>query len=150
LNETYTADGVRCWEELVTIPTYPVQDADPNPMFLEKRVYQGSSGKVYPNPFIDRVALERVDKAYKAIFLENEFIQLMILPEIAFTPDSTRQTSTTFSIASTSSSRRSWDCSAPGSLAVLNSTGLSITGHPPTCLFTQPLKSTPMAVGRSG
>jgi hypothetical protein len=82
LNETYTADGVRCWEELVTIPTYPVQDADPNPMFLEKRVYQGSSGKVYPNPFIDRVALERVDKAYKAIFLENEFIQLMILPEI--------------------------------------------------------------------
>ena len=82
MNETYTADGVRCWEELVTIPTYPVQDADPNPMFLEKRVYQGSSGKVYPNPFIDRVALERVDKAYKAIFLENEFIQLMILPEI--------------------------------------------------------------------
>jgi tetratricopeptide (TPR) repeat protein len=82
LNETHTADRVRCWEELVTIPTYPVQDADPNPMFLEKRVYQGSSGKVYPNPFIDRVALKKVDKAYKAIFLENEFIQLMILPEI--------------------------------------------------------------------
>lgn len=82
MNETHTADKVRCWEELVTIPTYPVQDADPNPMFLEKRVYQGSSGKVYPNPFIDRVALEKVDKAYKAIFLENEFIQLMILPEI--------------------------------------------------------------------
>ena len=46
---------VRAWEESVTIPTYPVQDADPNPMFLEKRVYQGSSGKVYPNPFTDRV-----------------------------------------------------------------------------------------------
>src|ERR1039458_9194693 len=51
-------------------------------MFLEKRIYRGSSGKVYPNPFTDRVALEKVDANYKAIFLENEFIQLMILPEI--------------------------------------------------------------------
>jgi hypothetical protein len=73
---------VRCWEEQVTIPTYPVQEADPNPMFLEKRVYQGSSGKVYPNPFTDRVALEKIDATYKAVFLENEFVQLMVLPEI--------------------------------------------------------------------
>jgi tetratricopeptide (TPR) repeat protein len=73
---------VRCYEQQVTIPTYPVQDADPNPMFLEKRIYQGSSGKVYPNPFTDRVALHKVDKNYRAIFLENEFIELMILPEI--------------------------------------------------------------------
>lgn len=73
---------VRCWEERVVIPTYPVQDADPNPMFLEKRVYQGSSGKVYPNPFTDRVALEKQDQSYKAIFLENEFVQLIMLPEI--------------------------------------------------------------------
>ena len=51
-------------------------------MFLEKRVYQGSSGKVYPNPFTDRVALEKVDKAYRAIVLENEYLQLTILPEI--------------------------------------------------------------------
>jgi tetratricopeptide (TPR) repeat protein len=51
-------------------------------MFLEKRVYQGSSGKVYPNPFTDRVALEKVDVSYRAITLENEYIQLVILPEI--------------------------------------------------------------------
>lgn len=73
---------VSCWEEQIVIPTYPVQDADPNPMFLEKRVYQGSSGRVYPNPFIDRVALEKSDQEYRAIFLENEYVQLMILPEI--------------------------------------------------------------------
>lgn len=76
------SDRVRCWEERVVIPTYPIQDADPNPMFLERRVYQGSSGKVYPNPFTDKVALEKSDKTYRAIMLENEFIQLMILPEI--------------------------------------------------------------------
>lgn len=73
---------VLCWEEQVIIPTYPVQEPDPNPMFLEKRVYQGSSGRVYPNPFTDRVALEKKDQAYRAIMLENEYIQLMILPEI--------------------------------------------------------------------
>jgi hypothetical protein len=75
-------DGVRAWEERVTIPTYPVPDPDRNPMFLEKRVYQGSSGKVYPNPFTDRVSDEKVDRQYTGVFLENEFIRLMVLPEI--------------------------------------------------------------------
>jgi len=51
-------------------------------MFFEKRVYQGSSGKVYPNPITDRVSNERSEKAYKAIFLENEYLYLMVLPEI--------------------------------------------------------------------
>jgi tetratricopeptide (TPR) repeat protein len=75
-------EGVRCTEEQVVIPTYPVQDPDPNPMFFETRVYQGSSGKVYPNPFTDRVSLEKKDATYRAIVLENEFVHLMILPEI--------------------------------------------------------------------
>ena len=75
-------DGVRAWEERVTIPTYPVPDPDRNPMFLEKRVYQGSTGKVYPNPFTDRVSDEKVDRQYTGVFLENEFIRLMVLPEI--------------------------------------------------------------------
>lgn len=82
MNEVREPAQVRCWEQQVVIPTYPVQDADPNPMFLEKRVYQGSNGKVYPNAFTDRVALEKVDKSYRAIMLENEYIQLMVLPEI--------------------------------------------------------------------
>ena len=79
---TNKSDPVRCWEDEVVIPTYPVQSADPNPMFLEKRVYQGSSGRVYPNPFTDKVALEKRDQTYRAIMLENEYVQLMILPEV--------------------------------------------------------------------
>jgi tetratricopeptide (TPR) repeat protein len=75
-------NGVRAWEEGVTIPTYPEQLPDKNPMFFEKRVYQGSSGKVYPNPITDRVSNERSEKTYKAIFLENEYLYLMVLPEI--------------------------------------------------------------------
>ena len=74
--------GVQAWEETVFIPTYLPMSPDPNPMFLEKRVYQGSSGKVYPLPFIDRVSSEKTDQAYQALHLENEFVYLMILPEI--------------------------------------------------------------------
>ncbi len=73
---------VRVWEERVLIPTYLVPPPDPNPMFLEKRVYQGSGGKVYPNPFTDRVSDERKEMHYQAVFLENEYIQVMVLPEI--------------------------------------------------------------------
>ena len=51
-------------------------------MFLEKRVYQGSSGKVYPLPFTDRIAEQPTDRRWKAIWIENEFIRAMVLPEI--------------------------------------------------------------------
>jgi tetratricopeptide (TPR) repeat protein len=55
---------------------------DLNPMFLEKRVYQGSSGKVYPLPFTDRIADTKTNRQWTAVWLENEFLQVMILPEI--------------------------------------------------------------------
>lgn len=51
-------------------------------MFLNRRVYQGSSGRVYPLPFIDRIATEPVEHEWQAIHLENEFLRLMILPEL--------------------------------------------------------------------
>ena len=34
--------------EKVVIPTYETAAYDKNPMFLEHRVYQGSSGRVFP------------------------------------------------------------------------------------------------------
>ena len=39
---------VKAWKEKVVIPTYEVGKPEKNPIFLEKRVYQGSSGVVYP------------------------------------------------------------------------------------------------------
>lgn len=41
---------VKVWEEKVKIPTYEIGEPQKNPIFLEKRVYQGSCGKVYPYP----------------------------------------------------------------------------------------------------
>ena len=69
-------------EEQVMIPTYGCGKPDRNPMFLEKRVYQGSSGKVYPLPVIDRIEDTKEDKAYRAVFLENEYLSVMVLPEL--------------------------------------------------------------------
>ena len=70
------------WSEPVVIPTYPTPPADRNPMFLEKRVYQGSSGRVYPNPVIDSVSDQPVERSWTAVHLENEYLRLMVLPEI--------------------------------------------------------------------
>ncbi len=70
------------WEEDVEIPTYPVGEPDRNPMFLEKRVYQGSSGKVYPLPVIDKIYDEKVMRKYRLVFLENQYLQIWIIPEL--------------------------------------------------------------------
>ena len=75
-------DKVILKQEKVTIPTYEISDYDKNPMFLEKRVYQGSSGRVYPHPVCEGVSDIKTDKEYNAIFLENDYILVMILPEI--------------------------------------------------------------------
>jgi len=68
-------------EDLV-IPTYLPALPDKNPMFLEKRVYQGSSGKVYPLPFTDRIAENPVARKWKAVWIENEFLRALVLPEL--------------------------------------------------------------------
>jgi hypothetical protein len=70
--------------ETLSVPTYGLGRPEKNPVFFEKRVYQGSCGKVYPVPFIDKVfqdqAPEPVD--YVAARLENDFVRLVMLPEI--------------------------------------------------------------------
>ncbi|MBC7745510.1 MAG: DUF5107 domain-containing protein [Flavobacterium sp.] len=73
---------VKVWEEKITIPTYGIGKADKNPMFFEKRIYQGSSGVVYPNPIIEKINDEKEDKEYIGLFLENEYLKIMILPEL--------------------------------------------------------------------
>ena len=76
-----TLPSARIWEETISILTYPAPPPDPNPMFFENRVNQGASGRVYPNPFTDRVNhKQKADQPYQAVFLENEYIQLMVLP----------------------------------------------------------------------
>lgn len=73
---------VNVWEEQVVIPTYGIGKPNKNPMFFEKRIYQGSSGVVYPNPIIEKILDEKTDKEYRGLFLENKYLKVMILPEL--------------------------------------------------------------------
>ncbi|MEI7502166.1 MAG: DUF5107 domain-containing protein, partial [Paludibacter sp.] len=82
IKNTVEKSEVRVWNEEISIPTYEIGQPEKNPIFLEKRVYQGSSGVVYPYPVIEKIADEKHDKIYNAVFLENEYIKIMILPEL--------------------------------------------------------------------
>lgn len=73
---------VKIWADKLTVPTYGVGEQNKNPMFLEKRVYQGSSGRVYPWPVIDKILDEKQDKEYTVVFIENEYVQVQVMPEI--------------------------------------------------------------------
>lgn len=82
MQESKPATAVRVWSDDLVLPTYLPAEPDKNPMFLEKRVYQGSSGKVYPLPFTDRIAEKPVERKWEAVWIENEFLQVLVLPEI--------------------------------------------------------------------
>src|SRR5215813_13040681 len=73
---------VKAWCQPVVIPTYLPLSPDKNPMFLEKRVYQGSSGRVYPLPFTDRISNEAREHTWYAVHIENEFLRVMVLPQL--------------------------------------------------------------------
>lgn len=73
---------VKVWVEQVMIPTYKVFPPEKSPFFIEKRAYQGSTGKVYPLPIIEKISDTKEDVSYKAIYLENKYLKVMILPEL--------------------------------------------------------------------
>lgn len=79
---TVNTSEVRAWEEDIQLPTYETGQEEKNPIFLEKRVYQGSCGSVYPYPVIEKISDEKKDKTYHALFIENEYIKVMVLPEL--------------------------------------------------------------------
>ena len=77
-----TTDTVNVWEEDVIIPTYEIGKPERNPIFLDKRVYQGSSGEVYPHAVIESISDKKINKTYRACYLENRYVKIMILPEL--------------------------------------------------------------------
>lgn len=69
--------------ESLVIPTYPEPAKEEMPIFSEHRGHQRSTGRPYPN----KVTLEvnrqsKEDRTYTAVHLENEYLDVWILPEI--------------------------------------------------------------------
>ena len=73
---------VKIWEEMISIPTYETKAPDKNPMFYVPDAYQGAKRVIYPYPLMDNLSTEKTDQEHRAVFLENEYIKLCLLPDI--------------------------------------------------------------------
>ena len=69
-------------EETITIPTYKNGEPNPMPRFYEGRTHQGVQRRIYPYPFDDNMTTVKTDQDYHIIHVENEFIDLGILPQL--------------------------------------------------------------------
>jgi tetratricopeptide (TPR) repeat protein len=75
-------DAVAVWRAPMDIPTYLPAEPSRYPAYLDRRVYQGSSGRVYPLPFHERISRQRTTVRWDAVHLENPWLRLVILPEL--------------------------------------------------------------------
>ena len=68
--------------EKLVIPTYEMEEADPSPVFYDVRNHQGTRGNVYPIPMRDVFRSEKRDREYDSVRLENDYIRVVVLPEL--------------------------------------------------------------------
>ena len=70
----------RVWEAPLSIPTYELGPPNPYPALLDwqRRKWR----PVYPYPFLDALTNKRTEKIYKAVYLENEYLRVSVLPEL--------------------------------------------------------------------
>tara|TARA_R110002050_G_scaffold899_7_gene6394 strand:+ start:3038 stop:6355 length:3318 start_codon:yes stop_codon:yes gene_type:complete len=69
-------------EKSIVMPTYPVAPAEKSPIFFRNEAFQGASRHYYPLAQNDQYTNERIEKAWKTLVLENEYIELGITPDI--------------------------------------------------------------------
>ena len=68
--------------EPLTLPTYQIGQPDVNPIFYTGRVYQGAQGHIYPYPLYDVLTDQVKDQTYQAVYLDNDYLRVCVLPEI--------------------------------------------------------------------
>ena len=73
-------DTPRVWEAPLVIPTYELNPPNPYPALLDwqRRKWR----PVYPYPFLDSLGSQKTDKPWKAVYLENEYLKVTVLPEL--------------------------------------------------------------------
>ncbi|MDR0394874.1 MAG: DUF5107 domain-containing protein [Tannerella sp.] len=76
------AQQVTVEQKTLTLPTYEIGKPDANAIFFTGRVYQGAQGHIYPYPLYDILTDEKIPKDYKALYLDNEYVNVCILPEM--------------------------------------------------------------------
>lgn len=73
---------VKVQESTMIIPTYKNGDPNPMPRFYEGRSHQGVQRRIYPYPYDDNQTNVKTDVSYPYIHVENEFIDLGIMPQL--------------------------------------------------------------------
>jgi len=67
----YAAE-VRVYESPLTLPTYRLGPPEEMPLW----------GRIYPYTMYDRLTDERYNRTYRALWVENEYVKVLVLPEI--------------------------------------------------------------------
>ncbi|HET6975201.1 MAG TPA: DUF5107 domain-containing protein [Pyrinomonadaceae bacterium] len=73
-------DAPRVWEGPLVIPTYELNPPNPYPALLDSQ--RRKWRPVYPYAFLDSLGTEKKDKSWKAVYLENEYLKVTVLPEL--------------------------------------------------------------------
>ena len=75
------SENVRLWQGNLEIPTYLLGAQDPNPPFAV-----AGHLRIYPYTMLDDLTDRRETKSYQAVFLENEYLKAIVLPEMGGHP----------------------------------------------------------------
>lgn len=73
---------VAAWSQPLVIDTYLPGPPSRFPSFLDERVYQGGSGRIYPLPHHEHISQVKRPHSWQALHLENEWVRLVLLPEL--------------------------------------------------------------------
>ena len=78
--QAQSSTAPRVWEESLSIPTYELGPPNPYPALLDwqRRRWR----PVYPYPFLDNLSNTKTNKNWKAVYLENEYLRVCVLPEL--------------------------------------------------------------------
>jgi tetratricopeptide (TPR) repeat protein len=71
------SQAVRAWQGMIEIPTYALGEEDPNPPFPV-----GGEHRVYPYTMLDDLTDRLETRTYRALYLENEYLKAIVLPEM--------------------------------------------------------------------
>ena len=73
---------VKIWEGTIDLPTYRVNAPEKAPLFERDFAYQRAKRAVYPYPMNDNPTVDKVDSTHRALFLENDYLKVCVLPDI--------------------------------------------------------------------
>ena len=73
---------VKMWEGVENLPTYRVNAPEKAPLFERDFAYQRAKRGVYPYAMNDNPTIEKVDSAHRALYLENDYVKVCVLPDI--------------------------------------------------------------------